>query len=120
MIFDNYLKGFIDVLIPKGCLLCGQKTRGSAFLCGNCSVFESISHPLCKKCGRHVPLGPQASICSRCTRSNFSFSSHRSPFLYKGPLVELIHIFKYKGFSFCMLEGLKANDDGFIDEEDIN
>jgi hypothetical protein len=32
----------------------------------------------------------------------------------------LFENFKYKGFSFCMLEGLRANDDGFVDEEDIN
>jgi len=100
MRFKPYLKGITDVLVPKRCLLCGKVLLKSEYLCGRCLSFEKDYPPSCRKCGRTISLKSRIGVCPSCKGKKRYFDRIYSPFLFKPPLSDLIHLFKYTGHDF--------------------
>ncbi|MBN2119904.1 MAG: ComF family protein [Candidatus Omnitrophica bacterium] len=98
MIFTEYAKGLLDVLIPRACLRCGVKLIKKSALCDNCLSFKRNFPPFCPRCGQGISAGFKTKTCPRCLRTKFYFDRNLSPFLFESPLTELIHLFKYQGF----------------------
>ncbi len=86
------LKGFLDLLYPTRCRVCGVFSK--SVLCPDClDSFSFIRPPTCKRCGK--PCNIEVDDCKEC-RNRFKFSTARSLGLYEGNLKTAIHKFKYK------------------------
>lgn len=100
MRFKPYLKGIVDVLVPKRCLLCGEVLLKGEYFCDKCLNFEKNYPPSCRKCGRTISLTSKTGVCPFCKGKKRYFDRIYSPFLFKPPLSDLIHLFKYTGHDF--------------------
>lgn len=72
---------------------------------------------------RHLIGEETLDTCERHTRDQHSHIDHRH--IIEGVAVRvedenMFDIFKYKGFDFCHLEGIKKNDDTWVDLEEIS
>ena len=124
------LKGFLNLIYPPRCLICGKLLEDNDGLCEKCfQEIEIIKFPYCNICGK--PLEPVQSfinidnpICLDCRERKFFFKCARSIGKYKGVLKECIHLLKYKGkkvilkplnklFEIC-LDGLPFREISFI------
>lgn len=86
------LKGFIDLIYPSGCHICGQASEEP--LCSTClSSLSIIQPPICHKCGKPCHLAVEC--CRECRSKSFVFETARAVGLYDGNLREAIHKFKY-------------------------
>lgn len=83
------------------------------FLCQKClKNYSKIDKPYCKKCGRPVIAGKNNElICGACQEVPPYFSKHRSCFLFKDSIVDIVHMLKYnkklflsKKISYFMLD----------------
>jgi ComF family protein len=96
----NALRGLI---YPGLCLSCGTNTDGTdatgdAF-CGSCMLgFGQISGPCCSRCGRLFDsgTGPDRQ-CVDCIKTPPVYDTAYAPLKYEGPVVDAIHLFKYRG-----------------------
>lgn len=82
---------------PASCANCHTflATRVAENLCRTCLVvLEPNLGPRCDRCD--VPLG-LSGLCSRCAMQSPSFALLRAPFIYGGPLTELITSAKFSG-----------------------
>ena len=85
-------RAFADLLFPPHCVVC--RTLG-AWLCESCqAAIEAISPPVCGRCG--LPL-PALASDHYCPLAASSLAGVRAYALYRGPLREAIHQFKYGG-----------------------
>lgn len=100
MILTEYLKGLVDVLIPRACLCCGKKLSNGKILCKSCECFRQNKAPYCVKCGLSLSKDAHKRICPHCAGKKFYFNCNLSPFLFMPPLSELIYLYKYRGYSF--------------------
>jgi len=88
------VKGFLDLIFPPTCFVCGQVTQDP--LCSQCvSSFSLIKEPVCEKCGKPCVL--EVTACKECSSRRFYFVKARTFGLYEGNLKETIHQFKYQG-----------------------
>lgn len=86
------LKGFIDLIYPSGCHICGQASE--ELICRTClSSLSFIQPPLCHKCGK--PCHLVVYCCRECRGKRFAFNTARAVGLYQGELRRAIHKFKY-------------------------
>lgn len=89
------LESLADFVFPPLCLICsGENLADDALVCDHCwSKATGDPHLLCLSCGR--PFGDAAS-CEECDSSSIPVAvlGH-----YQDPLQEIIHQFKYSGYS---------------------
>ena len=99
----NFIKGIIDIIYPKVCIICKEKlTPGSAIdsvICMGCwKKIKRNLPPFCYSCGRHLEKpNLTKNICPSCIRRKLYFDRAFSPCVYDGIIKELIHEFKYRG-----------------------
>ncbi len=88
--FSTFLaQKFINELWPAECANCGKEAN---WLCTACTLESyAIKAPTCPFCDRLSPLG---KACPKCKRTH-KLTGNRALWYYKGPVVELIHKYKY-------------------------
>lgn len=90
---------FIDIVLPKECLGCGQ---ASLWVCHRClEECLAIKSPTCPYCDRLSPLG---KTCPRC-RQEYQLTGLRSVWYYREPLISIIKKIKYH-HQFASIEAL--------------
>lgn len=109
------LKGFLDLLYPVSCAVCGASSP--THLCTVCraGIHVHTAEACCRRCGKvmmeAVAAGTVASLCEPCRKHPPKFDLARSAAEFKGPVRELVHTLKYhKGTWLCdvlaeLLEG---------------
>lgn len=94
------LKGFLNLLLPPICPLCSSDALDGRF-CQRClDSISLITGPICICCGRpFVSQECEPHLCWECIKKpeKIAFSTARSFFVYKGALLDAIHMFKYNG-----------------------
>ncbi len=103
----------LELLFPNLCASCGSKPVAGKEICNKCEeeidFLEEFS--VCAQCG--VPFGyfdsrasqsmdiPQEAenphLCAKCLKGRYSFNRARSVAVYRGPIREMLHAFKYEG-----------------------
>lgn len=100
-LLNRLIKGFLDILYPRICLVCKKKLPEFSIdnaVCRKCwDTIEKNTPPFCGSCGRHFQA-PDISknTCPECEDKKFYFDRALSPFRYEGTIKELIHGFKYE------------------------
>lgn len=89
----------LDILFPPRCHCCKSSTPpGAIHICSDCQKkMEPLLSPLCPACG--VPFETGGGIdhfCSSCALDHPPFVAARAPFIYDGPIKQMIHHFKYE------------------------
>ena len=88
-----YLSALLDLLYPPRCPACGRLS--GELLCRAClPELESISGPICGRCGR--PRSVSSNHCPDCAPERPHFSWARSAWIFSGPGREIIYDFKYR------------------------
>jgi len=97
----NIARGFLDVLFPPVCLLCGNLSRGAhPHACPDClSSFVPIGTPAfpaaCLRCGEPHPNDPTPHLCLRCLTSPPPYGWCRSLFSFQGEMRKALSLLKY-------------------------
>ena len=86
-----------DLLLAPLCFGCGSKLQtASELICVDCQAQLALpGEDICKLCGTQM----EQSSCPHCAESIPVFKLARSAFLYKSPVRELVHAFKYDSFT---------------------
>lgn len=94
---SGMLSGFVDLLLPRYCPVCGSDSDSFNGLCGNCLIgIEWIDGPCCTVCG--LPFPSRTALphrCSRCLERPPAFDHARSVARYIGPVVHAVHRMKF-------------------------
>ncbi len=93
----NIGTGFLDLLYPPECALCGTGLTGYHSLCGQCAQsLPRLSKPFCDTCGEcHDGRIDTVFDCKNCANIRFSFDFAR-PVLRRDPRsLDLVHQLKY-------------------------
>ena len=96
--FGNYLKAARDILFPCLCLYCEKKIpRG--YLCREClEKIVFLYPPRCRCCAK--PLFSVSDTCEQCSGKVYPYQRLISTTAYEGPMISLIHLFKYKNYDY--------------------
>lgn len=94
------IDGLTDILYPKACISCKNKLNAASeeIICKACweKVRKNLP-PFCHSCGRRLEKkNINKSFCPPCLKNRLHFDRAFSPYIYDGPIKELIHEFKYK------------------------
>jgi ComF family protein len=96
---NQWLNAALGFVYPEWCQICdgARATPGQGFVCDGCrAAVRMIEPPFCAKCGR--PYQGQITaefVCSQCAETNPCYAFARSAALAHGPLLEVIHRYKY-------------------------
>lgn len=94
-------RGIRSLLFPPACAGCGRplESLGQEPLCRDCLSLLPVSRPpWCRRCGLSLAQqGAGADLCVDCRLHPPAFDQAVSPFLYEGPIKELITGLKYRG-----------------------
>lgn len=98
-IFD-FISGLKDIIYPKNCLICGEKPGKDSvdeLVCLNCwAAIKKNIPPFCAVCGRSLDnKSLTKSVCCACLKRPMHFDRAFAPCVYEGPIINLIHEFKY-------------------------
>jgi ComF family protein len=93
------LGALLDIVFPPRCHCCKSTTpSGAIHICSDClQKMEPLVSPLCPVCG--IPFLTEGGIdhsCSSCAMDHPPFAAARAPFMYDGPVKQMIHHFKYE------------------------
>lgn len=95
-----FLEGFINLLFPPYCPLCGKDVLdqdGGGF-CKECtSLLIPIREPLCPGCSIPYPGSSINHFCQECSEKKRYYDRGRCLFIYDGKIKEAFHLFKYAG-----------------------
>lgn len=122
--FGRLARALLRVLYPGRCLLCGSlfsphqtfegavagraqkrgQTRRRRFreligtdICGNCGDLHPVESPVCSCCGSMFKSREGTDhLCGDCIGSSKDFITARSPGIYDGLLMGVIHKLKYQ------------------------
>ena len=98
------VEGFLDVLLPRCCVLCRSPLSMGAYrwICPSCAGKIPTPPAACPRCA--LPFPSEAALadspghlCANCRRGAHRFAKAYSLGLYEGSLRELIHHYKYGG-----------------------
>ena len=96
--FGNYLKAVRDILFPCLCLYCEKKIPRS-YLCREClEKIVFLYPPRCRYCAK--PLFSASNVCKQCSGRIYPYQRLISTTAYQGPMISLIHLFKYKNYDY--------------------
>jgi ComF family protein len=94
----QFFDALLDVILPPTCHVCHSfiPNAGKLHLCTTCKEsFPLVSSPFCSLCGIPFAGSGNDHYCSACCQHPPHFDRACSPFLYEGPIRDLIHSFKY-------------------------
>ena len=102
MILGQILRGSLDLLLPPGCICCGQglaEGRSAVELCSPCrqELSALVSAEACPRCGHS--LGPYAS-CGLCLDARPPMAATVRIGVFRGPLAQLIRAVKYRDLRY--------------------
>ena len=81
----------LDLVLPLSCAVCG---REGSLLCEECEPsLPKLEQPYCSVCAWPDRTG----VCSRCSSSRLAVDGISAPYLFEGPVREMVHGFKYRG-----------------------
>lgn len=94
--------GLVELVYPKKCPACKKKPvndKTGDFLCGECrGMIKPNLPPFCHSCGRRLDIkGFAKNICPSCLKNRMHFDRAFSPYVFEGPIRDLVHEFKYGG-----------------------
>lgn len=98
----GWVVALLDLVFPAVCPACGA-TLGAGRrdpLCGACwTAMPRIGVVQCRRCGAldATADGDLADACPACAGLTLPFDWARSAVLYRGPVREAIHAFKFRG-----------------------
>lgn len=98
----RFIRGLVDLVFPPKCAFCGEGIEAGVF-CEKClGLIDLIGEPFCPVCGLpYLAGGGENHLCGECIQAGYSsFSQARSLAVYRGPVLELVHRFKYGGKMF--------------------
>lgn len=90
-----------SLIYPDVCQLCGRfpARRSEGYVCAACrSEVHFIRPPFCDRCG--LPFDGDIHTrfeCTNCREMELHFAAARSAVAARGPVLEAIHRYKYKG-----------------------
>ncbi|HWX19029.1 MAG TPA: ComF family protein [Candidatus Binatia bacterium] len=96
----DWLNAGLGFLYPEVCQLCGEAraTPGECFICEDCKAqVHFIERPFCERCG--YPYEGAITVdfeCANCRGAELHFCSARSAVVARGPMLDLIHRYKYQ------------------------
>ncbi|MEI8348601.1 MAG: double zinc ribbon domain-containing protein [Candidatus Omnitrophota bacterium] len=97
--FGQYVAAAKDILLPSLCFQCEQKIN-EGYLCPACQeAIEYVYPPSCRACAQSIENN-KTGLCANCIAGNIPYDRIISVALYKEPLVNLIHLFKYKNCDY--------------------
>ncbi len=80
----------LDLIFPFTCVVCG---REGEYLCSSCeSALPRLKTPFCPLCADPVSRG----VCHRCATVRVAFDGVRSPYLFEGPVRDMVYGLKYR------------------------
>lgn len=93
---------WLDLLLPRGCVACGENWPSSAesSWCDRClEKIPWIRSPICPHCGRPFHKSPSCGnhLCGDCELARYPFQSARSAALHWGVVRQGIHNLKFGG-----------------------
>ena len=80
-------------IYPSICPRCRLAVNKEEGLCKGCRQDLSLNDSSCPRCS--IP-STEGLICGRCLNAQSPLSESKIPFLYRPPLVKLIHRYKYR------------------------
>ena len=98
---DSFWDAALNLVFPPVCQLCGEEraTAQEGYVGGECwAEVRFITAPFCQRCG--IPYEGDITRpfeCSNCADLDFAFSHARSAVRANGPVLDVIHRFKYNG-----------------------
>lgn len=106
------LRFLVDALLPETCLGCRRARPGSFLhLCPPCRADLRELPRACDRCGRPLPRAPSITAgpppgarCGPCSGRAPALSILLVPWVFEGPLVALIHSWKYGGRRYLAAE----------------
>ncbi len=99
--YKDYLKAFVNIIFPAYCFVC-RKKQAKEIICEECkNKIEVLMPPFCRLCAKEIRK-ENADICKDCLKRKIYYDRVISCFLYKEPLVTLIHLVKYKYYDYIM------------------
>lgn len=94
------MKGLLDFIFPRHCLLCGTKHHllATNYLCEGCHADFVVNNTPCGRCG--IPMVVQQAhseglVCGQCQKSPPVYERCWSPFIYAQPLEWVIQQLKF-------------------------
>ncbi len=99
LVLDELLHGLSDLVYPPNCLICKKHITSllpaNEILCPKCLEDLKFNFPpFCPKCSRHL-LEMDTAQCHHCLLHKPDFDFAWGTCLYRPPLDNLIHQFKY-------------------------
>ncbi len=91
----KWLSGWIGLVFPPHCLLCGREIDELVAVCESCWEELPRWESVCEVCG--VGIGPGLDLCPECAVEARPYTWARSLGPYEGVLRELVLILKYQG-----------------------
>ncbi len=91
----------LSFIYPDVCQLCSanRATKREGYVCGDCRAqVRPIEAPFCERCG--LPFEGESTgafQCTNCREMELHFASARSAVAARGPVLEVIHRYKYNG-----------------------
>lgn len=101
-LLSNGVKSLLNIFYPSFCFICKRYLPSNSdgeVICNWCwQSIERNTPPFCHRCGDY--LSAKKEICPNCFKKAFYFDRLWSACIYRGVMVEMIHLFKYKGYDF--------------------
>ena len=114
----QFVRALLDIALPPICHICHTfiPNAGALHICPDCrDRLPPVKSPICPVCGIPFIGAGNDHRCGACLTHPPGYDSARAPFLYEGPLRDLIHSFKYSQrthlrypLALLTLEGLGA------------
>lgn len=92
-VIRSLIDGLLDIIYPPHCVVCNIYDR--RWLCDECIAgIAFLEPPFCPNCGIPCTTG----LCAECMEKSHLFKSANSAVEFSEPIVEIIHLFKYRGY----------------------
>ncbi len=119
----DFISGLKDIIYPKNCLICGKnpgKNSADELVCLNCwAAIKKNTPPFCAVCGRSLDnKSLTKNVCRACLKRPMHFDRAFAPCVYEGPIINLIHEFKYNNKDY-LASTLSSLILAFIEDYDI-
>ncbi len=96
--FDGWITATKNIFFPPLCLYCEDRIP-EGILCLKCEQrITLLRPPLCRRCSK--PIGLNGLPCKECLDKPHPYHRAISAVAYREPMVSLIHLFKYKNYSW--------------------